>query len=111
MPFVYTFHFDSSTDLTGFTAVDATGPSVPPGLAYGSLAGFTDTFSPLMQDLVLTTPHTAAGASIGNLSSDGGIIVEYDYTPAAPVPEPGSLLLLGTGALGLLGMIRRKLRA
>ncbi len=30
--------------------------------------------------------------------------------PVAPVPEPGSMLLLGSGALGLFGVIRRKLR-
>ena len=35
----------------------------------------------------------------------------YTYNPAGPsaVPEPSNMLLLGTGALGLLGPIRRKL--
>lgn len=30
---------------------------------------------------------------------------------AAPVPEPGTLMMLGTGVLGVAGMVRRKFKA
>jgi hypothetical protein len=31
--------------------------------------------------------------------------------PLSPVPEPGTLTLLGTGALGLAGIVRRKAKS
>lgn len=39
----------------------------------------------------------------------GGATIAQDSVPITVTPEPGSLVLLGTGSLGLLGMIRRKL--
>lgn len=37
------------------------------------------------------------------------LLTDFTVTPASVTPEPGSFVLLGTGAAGMIGMIRRKL--
>jgi hypothetical protein len=39
-----------------------------------------------------------------NVTTEGGVTT-------SPAPEPGTLTLLGSGLLGLAGLVRRKLRA
>jgi hypothetical protein len=41
-------------------------------------------------------------------NSLGDTLVITDQPPAPPVPEPSSLMLFGSGAIGIAGVIRRK---
>jgi len=103
-PFFYGFHFDANSDFLGQAPISAPDPLIPPIFALGTLASFTDTFSPLMEEFIVTQPSAffppAVNGSLASWSDDGAIIVQYNYTPAPlPAPEPSSLLLLGTGLL------------
>ena len=53
------------------------------------------------------------GGSNANINSTFGTeTVTYNYTPTPPVsvtPEPSSFALLGTGILGIAGVLKRRL--
>ncbi len=70
----------------------------------GAISGWTGSGAPTQGATVQLTINTGKGFFNGSTtisSGDTNIVV----------PEPGSLSLLGTGLIGLAGMVRRKLKS
>jgi hypothetical protein len=71
----------------------------------GTLIGTADG-TPVVGVTVQLTINTGKEFFSGSTSISGG-----DTTIVGSVPEPSTVTMLGTGVVGLLGMLRRKLRA
>jgi hypothetical protein len=111
------FYFGSVDDAT---VTDPTGwLHVAPGYDPATGQGFINWYSPMLEDF--STPYDLqAGATLGGFSfisafgpgpiafSINGNLVDLGETVGpSPVPEPGTLLLLGIGATGLIARRRR----
>lgn len=71
--------------------------------ASGSMAGGSESVSFNGTDAIFT------GTTNSDFNAIGGVSAVFNVTEVAATPEPGSLLMVGTGLAGLAGILRRKL--
>ena len=111
-PFNYDFEFDSTTDLIGFDFPTVSGGIIPPlGGVIGTRNAFVDTGA-IFNEIVLlhsATPVALNGPLplVSSFGASGSLLIQYTYTPFAPVPEP-ALLTLVTGGVLTLALRRRR---
>ena len=80
----------------------------------GEWAGGADAFKVIFSKKAGSWPGVTTGWELGPNDGTGGTgagnEIEFDSNAkvGVPIPEPATMLLLGTGALGLIGYLRRK---